>query len=210
MLLAKVESLKHRLLRLHEVMDKRFPGNTHSIPLPVQIDIQKLGHGGVITTDTCNQAQKVRRILCKLDVGALDYDCMNHLRNVWFDSMEKTLTKELNLYLRTSLDEIDPKLRVSTSMSALIRAVDKEFSLSANYPKGHGKLFLEWIREHYPGVLLLHVERAAGSRQDICTKGSMAVYMNYQYYIEFLDMMLRKTRRSNSNERLAFCNKIYL
>jgi hypothetical protein len=52
--------------------------------------------------------------------------------------MEKTLTKELNLYLRTSLDEIDPKLRVSTSMSALIRAVDKEFSLSANYPKGHG------------------------------------------------------------------------
>jgi hypothetical protein len=114
--------------------------------------------------------------------------------------MEKTLTKELNLYLRTSLDEIDPKLRVSTSMSALIRAVDKEFSLSANYPKGHGKLFLEWIREYYPGVLLLHVERAAGSRQDLCTEGSMAVYMNYQYYIEFLDMMLRKTRRGNGNE----------
>ena len=148
MLLAKVESLKHRLLRLHEVMDKRFPGNPHSIPLPAQIDIQKLGHGGVITTDTCNQAQKVRRILCEIVVGALDYDCMNHLRNVWFGSMEKTSTKELNLYLRTSLDEIDPKLRVSTSMSALIRAVDKEFSLSANYPKGHGKLFLEWIREY--------------------------------------------------------------
>ena len=181
-------------------MDKRFPGNPHSIPLPAQIDIQKLGHGGVITTDTCNQAQKVRRILCEIVVGALDYDCMNHLRNVWFGSMEKTLTKELNLYLRTSLDEIDPKLRVSTSMSALIRAVDKEFSLSANYPKGHGKLFLEWIRENYPGVLLLHVERAAGSRQDLCTEGSMAVYMNYQYYTEFLDMMLRKTRRSNSNE----------
>lgn len=175
-------------------------GNPHSIPLPAQIDIQKLGHGGVITTDTCNQAQKVRRILCEIVVGALDYDCMNHLRNVWFGSMEKTLTKKLNLYLRMSLDEIDPKLRVSTSMSALIRAVDKEFSLSANYPKGHGKLFLEWIREYYPGVLLLHVERAAGSRQDLCTEGSMAVYMNYQYYTEFLDMMLRKTRRSNSNE----------
>jgi len=181
-------------------LNERFPGNSHSIPLPAQIDIQKLGHGGVITTDTCNQAQKVRRILCELVVGALDYDCMNHLRNVWFGSMEKTLTKELNLILRTSLDEIDPKLRVSMSMSALIRAVDKEFSLSANYPKGHGKLFLEWIREYYPGVLLLHVERAAGSRQDLCTEGSMAVYMNYQYYIEFLDMMLRKTHRGNGNE----------
>jgi hypothetical protein len=77
-------------------------------------------------------------------------------------------------------------------MSAIIRAVDKEFSLSANYPKGHGKTFLEWIREYYPGVLLLHVERAAGSRQDLCTEGSMAIYMNYPYYVEFLDNMLRK------------------
>ncbi len=28
----------------------------------------------------------------------------------------------------------------------------------------------------------------------------MAAYMNYKYYVEFLDMMLRKTRRSNSNK----------
>jgi hypothetical protein len=110
--------------------------------------------------------------------GALDYDCMNHLRNVWFGSMENNLTKDLSLHLHASLDEIDPMLRVTASMSALIRAVDKEFSLSANYPKGHGKLSLEWIREYYPGVLLLHVERAAGSRQDLCTEGSMAVSMN--------------------------------
>ncbi len=88
-------------------------------------------------------------------------------------------------------------------MSAIIRAVDKEFSLSANYPKGHGKLFLEWIREYYPGVLLLHVERAAGSRQDLCTEGSMAVYPNYPYYVEFLDMMLRKHRRGNSNDKAS-------
>jgi hypothetical protein len=48
-------------------------------------------------------------------------------------------------------------LQVAASISALIRAVDKEFSLSANYPKGHGELFLAWIKEYYPGVLLLHV-----------------------------------------------------
>jgi hypothetical protein len=70
-------------------------------------------------------------------------------------------------------------------MSAIIRAVDKEFSLLANYPNGHGKLFLEWIREYYPGVLLLHVEQAAGSRQDLCTKGSMAIYINPPFYVEF-------------------------
>jgi hypothetical protein len=128
---------------------------------------------------------------------------MNHLRNVWFGSMEKTLTRELNLHLRASLDEIDPKLRVTTSVSAIICAVDKEFSLSASYPKSHGKLFLEWIREYYPGVLLLHVERAAGSRQDLCTEGSMAVYLNYPYYVEFLDRMLRKHLCGNSNDKAS-------
>jgi hypothetical protein len=128
---------------------------------------------------------------------------MNHLWNVWFGSTEKTLARELNLDLRASLDEIDPKLRVTTSMSAIIRAVDKEFSLSANYPKGHGKLFLEWIREYYPGVLLLQVEHAAGSRQDLCTEGSMAVYLNYPYHVEFLDMMLRKLRCGNSNDKAS-------
>jgi hypothetical protein len=133
---------------------------------------------------------------------------MNHLRNVWFGSMEKTLTMELNLHLCASCDKIDPKLRVTTSMSAIICAVDKEFSLSANYPKGHGKLFLEWIREYYPGVLLLHVEHAA-SRQDLCTEGSMAVYMNYPYYVEFLDMMLRKHCRSNSNDKASILQQNY-
>ena len=41
-----------------------------------------------------------------------------------------------------SIDEIDKALRVKTVMSALCRASDKEFSLSANYPKGHGQYFL--------------------------------------------------------------------
>ena len=177
---------------MHEFLDEYYPGNSHLLPLPEDIDIQKLSHGGLITSDTCNQAQKVRRLLVALIDGSFDYDCMNHLRNVWFGNGEKALTKDLNVHLCTSLDEIDPKLRVTASMLAIIRAVDKEFSLSANYPKGHGKIFLEWIWEYYPGVLLLHVERTAGSRQDLCTEGSMAIYMNYPYYVEFLDNMLRR------------------
>ncbi len=140
-------------------MDKRFPGNPHSIPLPAQIDIQKLGHGGVITTDTCNQAQKVQRILCEIVVGVLDYDCMNHLQNVWFGSMEKTLTKELNLYLRTSLDEIDPKLRVSTSMLALIRAVDKEFSFRLFHACDFSKRDWRLVRHEHLRLALAEAHR---------------------------------------------------
>ena len=50
------------------------------------------------------------------------------------------------------------------------------------------------MRANHPGELLLHVERVAGSRQDLCTEGCIAIYMNYPYYIEFLDMSLRKPK----------------
>ena len=111
--------------------------------------------------------------------------------------MKKAFTSEPNNILCTSLDEIDPKLRVSSSISTIIRAIDTEFSLSANYPKGHGDLFAEWVLQRYPGALLLHVERAAGSRQDLCTEGCLPIVMNYPYYLEFLDWMLKKTGKTD-------------
>ena len=135
--------MKHRLNRVREVLDEVSPGNSLQIPSADGIDVEKLSRGGTITTDTCNTAQKLRRILIDAIPGAFDFDCMHHLRNIWFGNMEKKLTAKLNLILKASLDEIDPKLRVSSSISAIIRAVDKEFSLSSNYPKGHGEVFLE-------------------------------------------------------------------
>ncbi len=92
--------------------------------------------------DTCNTTQKVRRSLVDQVAGAYELDCMNHLRNVWLGNVETALSTHLNALLRLSLDEIDPQLRVTASISAVIRAVDKEFSLSSNYPKGHCELFL--------------------------------------------------------------------
>ena len=44
-------------------------------------------------------------------------------------------------FLKEILDEISPIHRVSTSLNAVLKAFDKEFSVCANYPKGHGKLF---------------------------------------------------------------------
>lgn len=126
-------------------------------------------------------------------------DIKHALKSVIKEKRAASLTKRLNEILRSSLDEIDSKLRVTASISVIIRALDKEFSLSANYPKGHGELFLEWMRENYPGALLFHVERAAGSRQDLCTKGSIAIFMNYEYYLEFLDEMLWKPKQNNQH-----------
>ena len=192
----KIKLLKQRLESLRQLVKEKYPEKIDLLPLADGIDINKLGDGGVIMTDTCNAARKLRRILVDSIDGAYDLDCMNHLRNVWIGNMEKSLSKYLNDILRVSLDEIDPTLRIVASIGAIIRATDKEFSLSANYPKGHGELFLEWIREYYPGVLLLHVERAAGSRQDLCTEGCLAIYMNNEYYVEFLDTALRKRKKN--------------
>ena len=177
-------------------MDKVDPDNTE-VPPPESIDMKKFDSDSVVITDTCSTAQKVRRIFLEYTDGANEYDCMHHLRNVWFGNMEKALTKELNAILQESLSEIDPKLRVTASISAIIRAVDKEFSLSANYPKGHGDLFAEWMRENHSGELLLHVERAAGSRQDLCLEGCLPIFWNYEYYLEFLDDSLRQLGKSN-------------
>lgn len=85
------------------------PDKVDLIPSPDGIDMSKLGEEGVIMTDTCNTAQKIRRILVG-EIGAYDLDCMNHLRNVWFGNMEKELSKHLNALLRSNIEEIDPKL----------------------------------------------------------------------------------------------------
>ena len=155
---SQINSLKHRLVLCRQILERIVPGKVDLVPHPDKISIEKLGEEGTVTTDNCNTAQKVRRILVNVIDGTLEYDCVNHLRNVWLGNMERKLTKELNRQLRMDLDEIDPRLRVTSLIRAIICAVDKQFSLPANYPKGHGELFLEWIREKYPGQLLLHVE----------------------------------------------------
>ena len=38
---------------------------------------------------------------------------------------------------------------------------------------------------------MFHVERASGSRQDLCVEGVGAIYWNQKYWIEFLDERLR-------------------
>ena len=82
------------------------PEKLHLVPSPAGIDISKLGDGGVIMTDTCNTAQKVRLILVDRIAGTYELDCMNDLRNVWFGNVEKALSTHLNALLRSSLDEI--------------------------------------------------------------------------------------------------------
>ena len=76
---------------------------------------------------------------------------------------EKSVSKD---ELDDSLAQCDPRLRVSTEIEQLIRAIDKEFSQMGNYAKGHGaKQFGPWLKRTYPSDFVLTEERAQGSRQ---------------------------------------------
>ena len=89
--------------------------------------------------------------------------------------------------MREELDDVDSRLRVSTSIKQVLFYVDKNFILCDNYPKGHGDLFRDCIDTYHPGLLLLHVERASGSRQDLHVEGEEVVHINCPNWIEFLD-----------------------
>ena len=168
------------------------------IPSSDSINIDKLGKGGTITTDTCNAAQKVRRLLVEYINGTVnEQDCMQHLRNVWINGVAIAVNKYMLEFLEESLDDISSFLRVSPDLAQVIRAFHKEFSLTANYPKGHGEKFKSWMQKRYPKEFLMHAERATGSRQDIITMGAGPVYWNRRFSVEFLDDVLRVKGASN-------------
>ena len=92
------------------------------IPSPDRIGVNKLGDGGTITTDTCNAARKVRRLLVKTIYGCVnEQDCMQHLRSVCMNGVAKYVSKFMNRFLEESLDNISPFLRVSPDLANSIR-----------------------------------------------------------------------------------------
>ena len=164
-----------RLTRLAAVFTRLFPNHPHDIPGAHEMNIGKLGSGGAVTSDTCNAALKTSRLLEEAIVTAakemgneepavLQIRCWNHLRNVWVGGMTKKLSAHLNDVLHDELKAIDFRLRVSTSFESVLRALDKEFSLCANYPKGHGEEFLPWMELRHPGALLCCMSRAQRAR----------------------------------------------
>ena len=112
------------------------------------------------------------------------------------------LSAFLNKMLVEDLSDIDWRLRVTTMFDAILRAIDKEFSLPANYPKGHGDMFKYWLMKFHPGALLVPVQRTAGSRQDLAMEGAAAIYWNRMYYVEFLDECLRSGNDNILQENL--------
>ena len=89
--------------------------------------------------------------------------------------------------MSTDFKEMHHTLHVTTDVIQLLRAVEKYFGREANYAKGKGSMFIDWMGRYHRGAYLYPVSRACrGSRQDIGVEGAVAVLMNIPFYLEFL------------------------
>ena len=197
-----------KLLTKWSVQHEAMFDTDHTIPKEEEMSLSKASNYATVNTDTCNQAQKLNVLLVEAienccrernipedEIKVFTVHCHNHLRNVWIGAMDTELSKYLNNILREDLAKISKEsngqLRVTTHFAMVLRAIDKEFSLCCNYPKGDGDKFRAWREEYHPGSLVLPIERACGgSRQDLTVEGAGAVYMNRRYYLEFLNECL--------------------
>ena len=107
--------------------------------------------------------------------------------------MSSTVKKCLNV----SLCDVDSRLRVTANMKSILRALDKCFSLPANYPKGNGVEFKHWLEKYHECVPLYPVQRSTGARNDMILEGAAAVYINGWLYKLFLDEQLSTPRADN-------------
>ena len=97
--------------------------------------------------------------------------------NTWMDAVEVFLGHTLEDHLTHSLDLIPPHLRVTCRLSELLIQIDKEYNFSANYPKGHGDAFHDWLMKYYPGKRFLPTIRVCGGkRQDSAFEGALPVF----------------------------------
>lgn len=202
-LLKAMESAQQLLQGWIDETREMFPDDdvVNLIPLPEEATFLKL-RNGFLTTDTCNQARKLRKEMIKaikqlaVDKGLVEntdefvmfeLDCWNHLRNIWIEHAVNDLEKHLKTFLAEDLAEIPSIYRVDVDMNHILRGTEKEFALTANYFKGDGGLFLHWMNLYHPGALLFPLARMlGGTRQDAVTEGSLPVYMNRHFYLEFL------------------------
>jgi hypothetical protein len=191
-LFSKIDSLKGNLQCLQDEVQRSCLELLVQISHPSSINRKKL-KDTVFMGDTCATQQKSMRLKI-LAVGGKkknQLDCHHHMRNLYLGKeAEHAMASHMTALLLDSLNEIDPTLRVATPHFAIARAFDKLLKLSCNYVKGVCDLFATFVKKHHPGILLYPVKNTHGSKQDIVFSSSVAMVMNRDVVIRFLDYML--------------------
>ena len=183
-------------------------------PDPESIGMHRLSENTVIMGDTCNTAEKTKRLVievaeaagkerigeaawatmseeqraskCKAHVGR----CHQHLRNIVINAMQLKQAEALKHELGDSLDEFNSFDRMSADVNDLIRAISKELHAGQSYAKGKGREATAWRKAELPAHPHLPYERAEGSRQDIALDGSVPIFWNRVPALTFLQGLM--------------------
>lgn len=208
------ERLRSLLRMWKEYHDKLFPDREYSGPSAELCSLFRLAGGGALQSDTCNAARKAKRLLRELaqsqaeewwrgELGDAAWealsdearneklrmhllDCHQHIRNIFLGHMSRKLSEHMKQELAHQLQAFASWERMSTDFDQLLRGCYKDFHHGCNYYKGHGADFTSWMLEHYPDSFYMLLERAEGGRQDLDFDASVPIYMDRQYYVEYL------------------------
>ena len=87
------------------------------------------------------------------------------------------------------------------SIRDVARAVEKLFCPKGLYEKGGQMECAHFMLDNFPGVLLMHLERAcSGSRMDICCEAELEILVNRKYYLAYLQRSILWNRDKKKNK----------
>lgn len=146
------------------------------------------------------QSNEARAKLLRVHI----FDCWQHLRNIVLKEMSLAQSKRLKEELAKHLEKFSSWERMTTDFDQSLRAVYKEFHVGGRYYKGAGADFLSWMREHYPSVFFMHIERADGGRQDLDFDAAVPIYIDRPYLVEYLYSRVHAQHHSNILEDFLY------
>jgi len=123
-------------------------------------------------------------------VGPLIVTCARHTSNLLVDYGAEAEFAYLKTALAESLDTFTSFERVTTNVTALLRAAGKEtdFRSQATYPKGDAvSYFFYWLKTNHKDTLVLNSFRAMlGGRQDHKLAAALELWWNRKVFSEFI------------------------
>ena len=116
---------------------------------PEDLCVSKFRHGAGVLTDGCDTARKFwRNFIAAVkevytakgysgdEVKMFEFDCWQHMQNIWFSTVIKHLSKYLKEIISDNMSEFLSILRSTTEIEDLLRCIKNQLGATSQYAKG--------------------------------------------------------------------------
>ena len=113
------------------------------------------------------------------------------MQNIFVDAAKLHLAGSLTKLLCNDLAIIPSHLCITCKIGDILHACDTEFAFTANYAKGHGAMFHNWMDTYQPVSIILPIVHVLnGNWQDASFEGAFPLYIGRSHMVVFLDERL--------------------